>query len=78
MSSIFDNINTLDCLKDVLFEKENSKAQVSTDKLESYAQKLYNIPNASQTVTEWLNILIEEYNRKYSDFDVLGNEIEFK
>lgn len=71
MSSIFDNINTLDCLKDVLFEKENSKAQVSTDKLESYAQKLYNIPNASQTVTEWLNILIEEYNRKYSDFDVI-------
>ena len=72
MLGIFDDINTLDCLKKNLTEKENSeaKAQLSTKGFECYLEKLYNIPNASRIVTDWINTLIGEYNKRYENFEL--------
>lgn len=68
MLGIFDSINTLDYLKNLLLD---DKHQVSTKRLECYVNKLYNIPNASQVVTAWINTLINEYNTRYNDFDLV-------
>ena len=70
MLDIFDGISTLDCLKKEFLEKKNSEGLMLENKLGSYVKKLYNIPNSSQMVTEWLNVLIDEYNRRYNDFDL--------
>lgn len=75
MLRIFEGINTLNSLKDILLEKENNKDQILTNKLEFYASKLYNISNASQVVTEWINILIDEYNSRYNNFNLVERSI---
>ncbi len=69
MLDIFDGISTLDCLRNVFFDTKNNESLMLESKLESYVKNLYNIPNSSQVVTEWINVLIDEYNRRYNDFD---------
>lgn len=70
MVNIFGDIKTLDCLKNIFADKEDSEALTLERKLEGYVKKLCNIPNSSQKVTEWINVLIDEYNRRYNDLDI--------
>lgn len=72
MLGILDDIKTLDCLKKTISmkEKNEDQNQISTRELECYLEKLCNTPNASQIVTDWMNTLIDEYNKQYKKFEV--------
>lgn len=69
MPGIFDDIKTIECLKNILVVREEDEEKITTKRLDCYAKKLYNTLNASHVVTEWINTIIEEYNKQYDNFD---------